>query len=74
VNLAGEIDVGVKTPLPPQQPDVLEALDGLPDAELAHQEAAGTRSVMVAGAYHKFILRPPRAPLLEWLVLVSLRS
>jgi hypothetical protein len=55
----------VKAPLPPQQPDVLEPLDGLPNAELAHQEAAGTGSVMVAGAYHKLILRCPRAPLLE---------
>jgi hypothetical protein len=36
VHLAGKVHVGVKAPLAPQQSDVLEALDGLSDAELSH--------------------------------------
>jgi hypothetical protein len=56
VDLAGEVDVGVKPPLAPQKSDVLESLDGLPDAELTH--AGGE-------AYHKLMLRRPLAPLLE---------
>ena len=36
VRLAGEIDVVVKAALAPNEPGVLEALDALPDPELAH--------------------------------------
>jgi hypothetical protein len=65
VDLAGEVHVAVKASLPPQQPDVLEPLDGLTDSELAHQETAGHRTGMVAAAYHKLVLRRLGGPLLE---------
>jgi hypothetical protein len=74
VNLAGEVHVAVETAATAEEADVLEPLDGLSDAELAHQETAGTGAGMVGGAYHKFNLRHPRVPLLEWRVLRRLRS
>ena len=52
VHLVGQVHVGVEAPLAAQQAHVLEALDGLPDAELTHDR----------GAYHKFLLRRPEAP------------
>jgi hypothetical protein len=64
----------VKAPAAAEKADVLEPLDGLSDAELAHQETAGTGAGMVGGAYHKLNLRHPVLPLLEWRVLRRLRS
>jgi hypothetical protein len=65
VDLAGEIHVGVKASLAPEQSDVLESLDRLPDTEFAH---------LGGEAYHKLMLRRPLAPLLEWLRSTPFRS